>query len=67
MTAISQTGNTFFEGTFETTEDADHHLQQLHYISGGDGLFAIFVIDQAGKATMNYIHELHPQRLPGQF
>ncbi|PJB56467.1 MAG: hypothetical protein CO098_14055 [Bacteroidetes bacterium CG_4_9_14_3_um_filter_41_19] len=47
----------FVDGTFETIEDADHHLQQLHYISGGDGLFAIYVIDQDGKATMNYIHK----------
>ncbi len=56
MNAIAQTGNPFINGTFETTEDANRNLRQLHYISGGDGLFAIYVIDQAGKATMYYIH-----------
>jgi len=54
---MAQTGNTFFDGTFETEADASHNLRQLHYISGGDGLFAIYVIDQDGKATMNYIHK----------
>ncbi|PJB55188.1 MAG: hypothetical protein CO098_17620, partial [Bacteroidetes bacterium CG_4_9_14_3_um_filter_41_19] len=47
----------FVDGTYETETDANGNLQQLHYISGGDGLFAIYVIDQAGKATMNYIHK----------
>ncbi|MDP2721665.1 MAG: hypothetical protein Q8O72_02805 [Bacteroidales bacterium] len=46
MTAMAQTGKIFVDGTFETIEDADHHLQQLHYISGGDGLFATYIIDQ---------------------
>jgi len=45
-----------FDGPFETEEDANHILRQLYYITGGDGLFAIYVIDQDGKATMNYIH-----------
>ncbi|PJB59911.1 MAG: hypothetical protein CO098_00885 [Bacteroidetes bacterium CG_4_9_14_3_um_filter_41_19] len=57
MTAMAQTGNPFVDGTFETTEDANGNLRQLHYLSGGDGLFAIYVIDQDGKATMNYIHK----------
>jgi len=48
---------TFVDGTFEIEEDANGNLRQLHYLSGGDGLFAIYVIDQAGKATMNYIHK----------
>jgi len=54
---MAQTGNPFVDGTFETTEDANGNLRQLHYLSGGDGLFAIYVIDQDGKATMNYIHK----------
>jgi len=48
---------TFVDGTFEIEEDANGNLRQLHYLSGGDGLFAIYVIDQDGKATMNYIHK----------
>ena len=47
----------FVDGTFEIEEDANGNLRQLHYLSGGDGLFAIYIIDQAGKATMNYIHK----------
>jgi hypothetical protein len=45
MTAMAQTGKTFFDGTFEIEEDANGNLRQLHYISGGDGHFAIYVID----------------------
>jgi hypothetical protein len=48
---------TFVDGTFEIEEDANGNLRQLHYLSGGDGLFAIYVTDQDGKATMNYIHK----------
>ncbi|PJB54773.1 MAG: hypothetical protein CO098_19885, partial [Bacteroidetes bacterium CG_4_9_14_3_um_filter_41_19] len=47
----------FVDGTFEIEEDANGNLRQLHYINGGDGLFAIYVTDQDGKATMNYIHK----------
>ncbi|MFA5418282.1 MAG: RHS repeat-associated core domain-containing protein, partial [Bacteroidales bacterium] len=48
---------TFVDGTFEIEEDANGNLRHLHYLSGGDGLFAIYVTDQDGKATMNYIHK----------
>ena len=57
MNAIAQTGNTFVDGTFVTIEDADHHLQQLHYIRGGDGLFAIYTLDEKGDGAMYYIHK----------
>ncbi|MDP2722754.1 MAG: RHS repeat-associated core domain-containing protein [Bacteroidales bacterium] len=62
LTKLYQAGDlvktkTFIDGTFEIEEDANGNLRQLHYLSGGDGLFAIYVIDQAGKASMNYIHK----------
>ena len=57
MTTIGQIAKTFVDCTFETIEDASHQLRPLHYISGGDGLFPIYVIDQDGKGTMYYIHK----------
>lgn len=48
---------TFVDGSYEIEEDADHNLRHLHYISGGDGLFAIYVMDKSGKDKMYYIHK----------
>ncbi|WP_372934896.1 RHS repeat domain-containing protein [Mariniphaga sediminis] len=55
MTAIALTGITFVDATYEIEEDAAHNKRHLHYLGGGDGLFAIYTLDEKG-GSMYYLH-----------
>lgn len=56
MPAIALTGKTIVDATYEIEEDDAHNKRHLHYLSGGDGLFAIYVMDKSGKDKMYYLH-----------
>ncbi len=56
MPTIALTGKTFVDATYEIEEDAAHNKRHLHYLSGGDGLFAIYVMEKSGKDKMYYLH-----------
>lgn len=47
-----------FVGNYEVEIDADGNTRELNYISGGDGLFAIYV-NNMGADTMYYVHKDH--------
>lgn len=47
----------FIDGLMEIEVDANDNTRKLHYINAGDGLFAIYVIDNKGKGSMHYIHK----------
>lgn len=48
----------FIDGLMEIEADANNSTRKLHYISAGDGLFAIYVIvDEEDNGSMYYIHK----------
>lgn len=50
----------FAGGNFEVETDAGGRKRYLHYISGGDGLCAIYVkSDENNKGTMYYVQKDH--------
>jgi len=57
MPTIAQTGKTIVNATYEIVEDKSGHQRHLHYLSGGDGLFAIYTLDEKGDEAMYYIHK----------
>ncbi|MBU2554266.1 MAG: hypothetical protein KKF98_07370 [Bacteroidetes bacterium] len=52
-----QQTKTFVDATYEIETDAAGHQRHLHYLSGGDGLFAIYTLDEKGDEAMYYIHK----------
>jgi len=49
---------TYFIGnSMEIEIDANNKKRQLHYLTAGDGLFGIYVIDDDGQGSMYYIHK----------
>ncbi len=57
MPTIGLTGKTIVHATYKIETDAAGHLRHLHYLSGGDGLFAIYTLDEKGDEAMYYIHK----------
>ena len=54
------TTNRYFLGNYEIEEDdATGDQTQIHYIAGGDGLAAIYVIDPNDVGTMHYVYTDH--------
>ena len=52
----------YFIGSFEQENKVEKGVEktrQLHYITAGDGLAAIYVIDEDNDANMYYIHKDH--------
>ena len=47
----------FIGNSLEIEEDANNDKSELHYLNAGDGLFAIYVINNKGDGAMYYIHK----------
>ncbi|MFK5854922.1 MAG: RHS repeat-associated core domain-containing protein [Bacteroidota bacterium] len=47
----------YIGGLMEIEQDANNNTRELHYISAGDGLCAIYVIDNNNDGSMYYIHK----------
>lgn len=47
----------FFGGDYEIERSQSGIERKLHYISGGDGLFAIYVMNDDGNDSLYYIHK----------
>lgn len=62
MSSLYDNGNlqktVYYIGNYEKEVKPGNHVRQLHYISGGDGLTAIFVRND-GADTLYYIHTDH--------
>ncbi len=50
---------TFVDGSFEIEENSNQEFRYLHFITAGDGLCAIFEIDNDENETMYFIHKDH--------
>ncbi len=57
MPTIALIGKTIVNATYEIETEAAGHQRHLHYLSGGDGLFAIYTLDEKGDGAMYYIHK----------
>jgi len=47
----------YIGGLLETEQDANNNTRKLHYINAGDGLCAIYVINNNNDDSMYYIHK----------
>jgi RHS repeat-associated protein len=49
----------FISGSYEIEVDSENNTRKLHYLSAGNGLFAIYVIENDGSSSIYYIHKDH--------